>query len=113
MSRLLRATGDNPPMRPGATASPLSRGKAWRRDGVPATRPSGGPAPRRIPLGLLLLFLALLPLAAFWPVLRSDFVSYDDDVYVVRNPTVLRGLTFPGVRWALTTGHGANWHPLT
>ncbi len=62
---------------------------------------------------LILLFLVLLPLATFWTVLGSEFVSYDDDGYVFRNPAVLRGLTWGGVRWAFTTGHAANWHPLT
>jgi protein O-mannosyl-transferase len=68
---------------------------------------------RNLPQGLALLFLALLPLAVFWPVRGNGFVSYDDTDYVYRNPWVLRGLTGAGLRWALTTGYAANWHPLT
>ena len=67
----------------------------------------------QIPQGLVLLLLVLLPLATFYPVLRSEFVSYDDFDYVSHNPTVLRGLTWAGVRWAFTTKHAGNWHPLT
>jgi Flp pilus assembly protein TadD len=51
--------------------------------------------------------------AAFAPVLENGFVAYDDDQYVSRNRRVLEGFTPAGVRWALTTDHTANWHPLT
>jgi len=62
---------------------------------------------------LLIGLLALLPLATFWPVLRSGFIILDDDAYVSSNASVRNGLTWAGVRWAFTTGHEANWHPLT
>jgi tetratricopeptide (TPR) repeat protein len=39
--------------------------------------------------------------------------GYDDDEYVFANPNVLGGLTAPGVRWAVTAYHSANWHPAT
>ena len=42
-----------------------------------------------------------------------EFVNYDDQEYVYENPIVRRGLTWAGFRWAWTTGHAANWHPLT
>src|SRR5262245_64153189 len=42
-----------------------------------------------------------------------EFVNFDDDSYVTRNPAVLDGLSASSVRWAWTTGHSANWHPLT
>jgi Flp pilus assembly protein TadD len=62
---------------------------------------------------LLLLALALLPVATFWSVLHNDFIEYDDPDYVTRNEWIHRGLTWAGLRWALTTGYAANWHPLT
>jgi tetratricopeptide (TPR) repeat protein len=46
-------------------------------------------------------------------LLDSDFIVYDDDQYVTANPAVRDGLTPEAVRWAFTTGHAANWHPLT
>lgn len=66
------------------------------------------------------------PWAAGWPVLMLlalvaavfsrtagfPFVYYDDPHYVLENPFVRRGLTWEGARWALTTFHAANWHPL-
>jgi tetratricopeptide (TPR) repeat protein len=57
--------------------------------------------------------LALLAFATFLPALGHEFLVYDDDVYVTGNPPVCSGLSGPGVLWALTSGHAANWHPLT
>ena len=72
------------------------------------------PSPNRRFLTLsicLVLILALL--ASFWYVKDSEFVSFDDYIYVVDNPPVKAGLTFKGVIWAFTTTHASNWHPLT
>ena len=57
--------------------------------------------------------LILSTLLVFWQVRNFDFVNYDDNVYVYENPHVLNGLTDDGIIWAFTTGHAANWHPLT
>ena len=46
-------------------------------------------------------------------VAGHEFVSYDDDVYVYDNPHVLQGLSWSGIRWAFTSIHAANYHPLT
>jgi tetratricopeptide (TPR) repeat protein len=62
---------------------------------------------------LLALALALGTCATFGAALSNDFVTYDDDVYVTGNPTVLGGLTARGVAWAFSEFHSANWHPLT
>ena len=59
------------------------------------------------------LVLTLATLVAYWPVLRNDFVVYDDRVYVVENPHVNSGLSRAGLAWAWTATHAANWHPLT
>src|SRR5262245_13417343 len=59
------------------------------------------------------LLLVLLTLAAFWGVWQNDFVAFDDEEYVTKNPEVQAGLTWHGLWWALTTFHAANWHPLT
>ncbi|MBI4577054.1 MAG: tetratricopeptide repeat protein [Planctomycetes bacterium] len=52
-------------------------------------------------------------LAVYLPALENGFINMDDGTYLTRNPWVQRGPTADGVRWALTTGHAANWHPLT
>ena len=57
--------------------------------------------------------LALLAFLTFLPALGHEFVVYDDDQYVTANPSVRGGLSVAGARWAFTTGHAANWHPLT
>ncbi len=62
---------------------------------------------------LVSLLLVVATLAAFWPVRYCEFVNYDDGDYVTENLRVKSGLTLPNVRWALTTTHAGNWHPLT
>jgi tetratricopeptide (TPR) repeat protein len=59
--------------------------------------------------------LALLTLAAFWPLCTRayGFVNFDDDDYVANNPHVQAGLTRAGFTWAFTTYTALNWHPLT
>ncbi len=62
---------------------------------------------------VLCLLLVAVTLAVYWPVLRCDFVNYDDPDYFTSNPRVLAGLTSPNMVWAFSTGHTGNWHPLT
>ncbi|MBI4577453.1 MAG: tetratricopeptide repeat protein [Planctomycetes bacterium] len=57
--------------------------------------------------------LALAVLAAFGPVVRNGWIDYDDGSYVQENPPVQRGFDAESLAWAFTTGHSANWHPLT
>jgi len=59
------------------------------------------------------LLLALLTLAIYLPVARHGFILYDDGDYVTDNPMVRNGFTLAGIKWAFTTFHSANWHPLT
>ena len=62
---------------------------------------------------IIALLLALVTLFAYLPATRFDFLNYDDDDYVTSNPVVQNGLTLAGIKWAFTTGHASNWHPLT
>ena len=59
------------------------------------------------------LFLLLSTLAVYWRITGNAFTNFDDPDYVTDNPMVLRGLTWEGVKWAFTTQHAGNWHPLT
>ncbi|MBI2690106.1 MAG: tetratricopeptide repeat protein [Acidobacteria bacterium] len=52
-------------------------------------------------------------LALYAPVSGLQFTSWDDPEYVTDNPQVRAGLTGHGFLWALTSGHAANWHPVT
>jgi len=51
--------------------------------------------------------------AVYWPVIGFEFVNFDDTVYITENPAVRAGLSAKGVLWAFTSGHAANWHPVT
>ncbi len=64
-----------------------------------------------------LLFLSGLllfgTLALYSPVRGHDFVNYDDDDYIVKNPHVTDGLTWQAIRWSVTSTEQSNWHPMT
>jgi protein O-mannosyl-transferase len=51
--------------------------------------------------------------AIYCPVIRCDFVSFDDPHYVSSNPHVLAGLSAADWTYAWTTLDCTNWHPLT
>ena len=57
--------------------------------------------------------LALVTLVCYWPVRGYKFLDMDDTLYVSDNSNVTGGLTWSGIRWAFTTFHQSNWHPLT
>ena len=62
---------------------------------------------------LVCLALVLITLATFFGVRRFEFTNYDDPEYVTGNPQVTQGLSGEGIRWAFTTFHISNWHPVT
>jgi tetratricopeptide (TPR) repeat protein len=59
------------------------------------------------------LLIGLITAVVFWPATFNQFVNFDDPDYVVNNSQVQQGLALEGVKWAFTTGHASNWHPLT
>jgi protein O-mannosyl-transferase len=61
---------------------------------------------------LICVVLAVATLAAFWPVINAEFIDFDD-LYIMENPRMQRGLTAENVSWAFTSFYGSNWHPLT
>jgi len=62
---------------------------------------------------LIAFLLGAGALLAFSGVWSAGFVNYDDPAYVSANQIVQGGLTTENVRWAFTTFHYRNWHPLT
>src|ERR1041384_8574265 len=50
--------------------------------------------------------------ALYLPVLRFDFVDFDDNLYVTENSRVQQGLSVANVGWAFGGSHAAFWHPL-
>jgi protein O-mannosyl-transferase len=63
-------------------------------------------------LGVSLALIAI-NLVIYSPAWHYGFLSWDDPLYISKNAEVARGLTWHSVVWAFTTGHSANWHPLT
>jgi hypothetical protein len=61
---------------------------------------------------LICLALVAATAAVYWPVRHFGFVDFDDNDYVYANPSLSLGLTAAGVRWAFTTFHAGNYHPL-
>jgi tetratricopeptide (TPR) repeat protein len=68
---------------------------------------------RRQNAAALALTLGVGTLLLYSQVGGFEFVHYDDDRYVFENDVVRQGLSFEGIRWALTAAHASNWHPLT
>jgi protein O-mannosyl-transferase len=62
---------------------------------------------------LISLLLALVTLVVYLPVRTHSFVNYDDTDYVTENSFVKNGLSWTDLKWAFTTFHASNWHPLT
>ena len=79
----------------------------------PPERRSSGTHGGRVVTGIVSVFLAVIVWIAFGQAVRHEFVGYDDQSYVVRNPRVTNGLTLDGIQWAFTHVHATNWHPLT
>jgi len=65
---------------------------------------------RRIFLSLI---LAVITLGVYNQVARNGFLNVDDNDYLIDNQHVHAGLTLATVKWAFTTHHADNWHPLT
>jgi tetratricopeptide (TPR) repeat protein len=59
------------------------------------------------------LVLAVIIFVVYTPVLRSDFISFDDGDYVYENNRITSGPAPQNVIWAFTNTHANNYHPLT
>lgn len=66
---------------------------------------------RSVTLWMLVVFV--VPVIVFGQSLAFDFVNFDDNRYVYDNPKVLDGLSLDGARWAFTSAHYQNYHPIT
>jgi hypothetical protein len=65
------------------------------------------------PVRLVCLLLGLITLLAYLPVYSFEFSFYDDTDYVTGNKMVQAGLSWSGIKWAFTSFHASNWHPVT
>jgi len=62
---------------------------------------------------IIYVFLTIGTFTAFWQVNYCDFIGFDDVPYLIENNHIKSGLTMDSLKWAFTTYHAANWHPLT
>ena len=62
---------------------------------------------------IICIFLIAASLVVYWQIINHEFINYDDGLYVTENLHVKAGLTFENIKWAFTTCHASNWHPLT
>jgi protein O-mannosyl-transferase len=59
------------------------------------------------------LAVALSAVLLYRPATTFDFVNYDDNTFILENPRVRDGLSWPSVAWAFTATVRSQWHPLT
>lgn len=97
------------------------KNRSTKRAGLTNPTPAAVPAPptapplrprldrRLLPIALILVLAIAAVYGQTW---RHEFITYDDDMYILNNPEVTGGLSWNGLRWAFGY-HAGNWHPLT
>jgi Tfp pilus assembly protein PilF len=68
---------------------------------------------REVKTTYLYLSLILISFLPYIPLLNADFVHWDDDVYIVENSRVQKGVTIENIKWAFTTTYFGFYYPLT
>lgn len=61
----------------------------------------------------VILTLFLVTAAIYFRAAFAPFSLIDDGDYVTNNLQVTSGLSLSSIKWAFTTFHAGNWHPLT
>jgi Flp pilus assembly protein TadD len=62
---------------------------------------------------ILAIVLIAVTLTLYWKTVSFEFINLDDNAYILMNDHVQNGFTWDSIKWAFTTYHAANWHPLT
>jgi len=62
---------------------------------------------------LICALLALITIAVYWQVGEFEFLDWDDTIYLTENAAVQSGVTFGAIKWAFSSFHATNWHPVT
>lgn len=60
----------------------------------------------------LSLAITLTTFFIFLPALNNNFINWDDDLYVYRNPNI-QSIDIHFLKWAFTSEVASLWHPLT
>jgi len=64
----------------------------------------------RFNVSLLFIFAAIV--LFYLPVLKNEFVNWDDSLVIVQNPHI-RSIQWGSIQWMFTTFHNGHWMPLT
>ncbi|MBX3422502.1 MAG: tetratricopeptide repeat protein [Pirellulaceae bacterium] len=101
---------------PSVLSSKFGESRQSRSDSVPSA--SSSPNEFRATFWwsrpwILCAVLAVGTLAAYWPATQAEFLPFDDQEYIFRNPQVFDGFSRDSIVWAFTKVHISNWHPLT
>ncbi|MDA7916457.1 hypothetical protein N9B94_04410 [Verrucomicrobia bacterium] len=70
-------------------------------------------APDKILLRRMMLALVVVIAIVYWRAPFSEFLNYDDNIYVTNNLHVANGLTFEGIIWSFTSTEYSAWTPVT
>ena len=62
---------------------------------------------------LIIVILIVANFVAFGRIVANDFINFDDDKYITENNYIKSGINTESIKWAFTSSHAANWHPLT
>jgi protein O-mannosyl-transferase len=62
---------------------------------------------------LIIVFLIVATFVAFGRIVANDFINFDDDKYITENNNIKSGINTESIKWAFTSSHAGNWHPLT
>jgi tetratricopeptide (TPR) repeat protein len=62
---------------------------------------------------LIIVFLIVATFVAFGRIVANDFINFDDDKYITENNNIKSGINPESIKWAFTSSHASNWHPLT
>jgi len=58
------------------------------------------------------IIIFLITVFVYFPSLPNEFVDWDDNLYVTRNPHI-QEIDFSSIRWMFSSYYASNWHPLT
>ena len=64
-------------------------------------------------LVIMTLILGAITAAVYYQAAFFPFCVIDDSDYAIGNAYVREGLSLNSIKWAFTTLHASNWHPLT
>jgi Tfp pilus assembly protein PilF len=97
----------------GKEKSPREEGRNPSIVAIEAPLPDARWHSQRRSVLLIMVVLVAVNLFIYYQVRHFEFTGWDDPLYVTQNSEVSQGLSWEGLRWSFSTGHAANWHPLT